>query len=554
MSSPRPASLSSAASLPLSRRRVAGGLAWSVPAMALTAAAPAFAASRPQCFPVTWTTTGTASTASQSVPVTGTSGGTGTVTVTPSTTAGYSLPGGTTYGPLNLTSTDGSMALSTYVDPRASTTTRSSGYASLSLQFPEGMQGPISFTISGIDSYTTSANGNGAQYFTDQVIVLNEGTPLAPTSTISANHQGGGRVVAAGTASGSATYRIDNVVNPVEIRLSNAFTGSIPLTAHPDQTVTVSAVVCSTTPPEPEQPTPTPTTSLFDSDFYLTLEGNDVNNPWRQDPVYHIQDTVRVYPPSMPVPAPQGWAPDVNWSDATGPSAYDFMNGEGRYTPVGTLGAVSGGAAPARGSGFWISSPLDSSGQPIRGGQTVLKKGAIFQVEFTLTYADQTAANGWLKGPRLLGYRYIPNSKTDPAYDPAWAQYGGLRPTFWGDTPTTSRIRKASSEPARTGINSVETTLQFNSWQATRTSLVHRGTATFTTTADVVVPTASNGTARYGQLQMDTNTIFEADLANQLDNITAVLSVVQGTVEVTANGQTTTVPLGTKAVTNKVWA
>lgn len=106
----------------------------------------------------------------------------------------------------------------------------------------------MSFQISNIDSYTTTATSLGAQYFTDSVQVLNNGTLVAPVTSTNTLSYSGGWLSATDSSAGYATYTIDSP-GTIEIRLRNSFTGTIPSTARTNQWVRIGSVGCGTSAP-----------------------------------------------------------------------------------------------------------------------------------------------------------------------------------------------------------------------------------------------------------------------------------------------------------------
>lgn len=226
--------------------------------MAISAHAPARAATGTTCYPVTWTTSGSTSTGTQLINVTAADGKTSTVEATTAITGSYRLPGGTAYTPLNMTSTAGGVMMSTYVVPTSGANGDASQYQSIFLKFPDDATGPISFSIKDIDSAVSAdrvapGGTNKSQYYTDSVQVLNDDAVVAPApeDLSGAVSQDGSWVTATqdGTR-GSASYTIQDP-GTVEIRLRNAYTGTIDGQAHPNQTVLISNMVCGDTPPEP---------------------------------------------------------------------------------------------------------------------------------------------------------------------------------------------------------------------------------------------------------------------------------------------------------------
>ena len=238
-----------------SRRTVVKGAAWAVPAVSLVSATPAYAISNATCSSYTWTSlrgyaipTGSYSQAS--------SDGSGSaVTVAASKHGNWNYTGQTTYSPLDLTSSGGSLILSGYVTTGVTPTLND--YGETVLAFPTTAGGPISFQICGLDSYTRSRNSTHAQYFTDMVQVSQSGNIITPSALSNATvDKTTSWTVATGTTSGCATYTVaDPAVGPVTIKLGNAYGSKIPVSdrygnTHPDQAVTLSEITCGkATPP-----------------------------------------------------------------------------------------------------------------------------------------------------------------------------------------------------------------------------------------------------------------------------------------------------------------
>lgn len=204
---------------------------------------------RPQCYPIAWTTASSTSAGTQTVASEGAS-----IPVTTGLSgSAYAYPTDPAYTPLNMNSGSGSLAMSVVTSPTSTGAQRTVDYEYVSFVYPQNAIGPVTFTITNIDSYTTTANGRGAQYFTDSVQVLNDGavvTPTASQNTTTTNQW----ITATSTAASAASYTI-NQPGTVEIRLRNAFTGTIPSGAHPNQTIQVSPVTCGTNAALPLNPT-----------------------------------------------------------------------------------------------------------------------------------------------------------------------------------------------------------------------------------------------------------------------------------------------------------
>lgn len=233
----------------LSRRSVTKGIGWAVPAAAVAYAAPAFAASPRQCVSFDWNTT--PSTAPAPTTITGqtSNGETAEVTITPASGGVYNWADGN-YGQQTLATSNGGVFLGTWANTGTTYAQRDQYGARLAMTFPSDATGPISFTVGDLTAAPGSSVDNvGANYYVDAVQVTNNGNVVSPSGTSGANLSGGW-VQGTSTTPGSATYTIDEP-GEVIVTLRNRTQETIASSAHPNQTISISRVVCGTTPPEP---------------------------------------------------------------------------------------------------------------------------------------------------------------------------------------------------------------------------------------------------------------------------------------------------------------
>lgn len=233
----------------LSRRSVTKGIGWAVPAAAVAYAAPAFAASAGQCVSFNWNTTASASPAPTTITAQTSTGGTANVTITPASGGQYNWADGN-YGQQTLATSNGGVYLGTWANTGTTYAQRDQYGARIAMTFPSDATGPISFTIGDLTAAAGSSVDNvGANYYVDAVQVTNNGTVVSPSGTSGANLSGGW-VQGTSTTPGYATYTIDEP-GEVIVTLRNRTQQTIASSAHPNQTISISRVVCGTTPPEP---------------------------------------------------------------------------------------------------------------------------------------------------------------------------------------------------------------------------------------------------------------------------------------------------------------
>lgn len=194
---------------------------------------------------------------------------------------------------------------------------------------------------------------------------------------------------------------------------------------------------------------------------------------------------------------------DRSWSDTTGyptapisqSSGTNVMNFQGSYTPTGTgKGAVDN----FYGSGMWLSSPVDESGNPLA-GCTTLKAGATF----TTTYKIVTTQR----------------SQAQFRVESGWESSNSLA------ADTTGNIGVGGQRIATNGVSEA---LTWSSWNITTTTwpltngtnktlYVGTGALTFKTTADLKVcsgGTADSPTVQYTQLMLTPPLFTVAGLGN----------------------------------------
>lgn len=230
----------------VSRRTVAQGLGWSVPAVAAATAAPAFAASADACLSFDWATTPVDSASTQTITAATASGETMNVQVSASASGPYNWGDGN-YGQYTFATAGGGVFLGTWAVPGTTQAERNAGGMQVTMAFPANATGPISFTLGDITAATSGTDSVGADTYVDAVQVTNNGAVVSPTGTSGANLSGGW-VVGTSTTPGLATYTIDEP-GTVTVTLRNraqTVNGS-----HPNQTVSISRVVCGTEAPEP---------------------------------------------------------------------------------------------------------------------------------------------------------------------------------------------------------------------------------------------------------------------------------------------------------------
>lgn len=244
-----------------SRRTIAKGAAWSVPAVAFATSVPAYAVTGENCYPVNWSSSFTCGTAGGTVPVTSTTGNSGTVRVTTGVTTGYNIECGTTYNAYrHMQVANGQLAMATW--RATNTATDPSRYEWVTLAFPADATGPMSFCVTNINSYPTATRdgvGSGANYYTDSVQVLNGSTVVAPVVTsATVSYAGGWAAGTGGTTAGQACYTVQDPAQGITIRLRNAAPASG--SGNPNQNILISAISCGTYQPPPPPP---PTLHVF---------------------------------------------------------------------------------------------------------------------------------------------------------------------------------------------------------------------------------------------------------------------------------------------------
>lgn len=233
----------------VSRRTVAQGLGWSVPAVAAATAAPAFAASADACLSFDWATTPSTAPAPTTITAQTSTGETADVTITPASGGPYNWADGN-YGQQTLATSNGAVFLGTWANTGTTYAQRDQYGARLAMTFPSNATGPISFTIGDLTAASGSSVDNvGANYYVDAVQVTNNGSVVSPLGTSGANLSGGW-VQGTSTTPGFATYTIKEP-GEVIVTLRNRTQETIASSAHPNQTISISRVVCGGEAPEP---------------------------------------------------------------------------------------------------------------------------------------------------------------------------------------------------------------------------------------------------------------------------------------------------------------
>lgn len=207
---------------------------------------------------------------------------------------------------------------------------------------------------------------------------------------------------------------------------------------------------------------------------------------------------------------------DVQFDDSTGlitDGATGLVaNGEGTFTPGGSLGGFNSGTYG--GTGLWFSSPEDTTGAPVA-GTAVLAVGASFRLDYVVTFPD-----GWDPFP------------IDSARD--------------GETRHLVKQSGGSAVTA-TGVNSAEMTATYGT-QATN-GQQQTVSVTYTTNETITLTSDGSSTSTLAQLLLSQAPVYYGD--NPEADFEVVLTVISGAIVINAtDGRSETINLAGHTLSN----
>lgn len=283
------------------------------------------------------------------------------------------------------------------------------------------------------------------------------------------------------------------------------------------------------------------TPALPTGNTFLSIAARDVNNPEIKDPIYDYYATTDSV--SLPTVfwSSENSTPTHHWVEGGCQTATTFSRGVGVFTPHGTMGTAADGKKNAytdsavNGSGLWIGSPVDERGRALP-GRTVLSAGTTIVVTVRAKMSDEKWVRRWngeelqerssgalsyLWGPRISGW-YVDNRGRDAR------SAAGNQPGTWGRRGTRTIDKKEGTSNgwrvAQIGVPMTCTMVWGRDPNAAQSLL---GTATFTLDKDLVVE-GKDGRQRFNQVMVNTGTIWEAALNEQVSEVTWSLEVTAG--------------------------
>lgn len=320
---------------------------------------------------------------------------------------------------------------------------------------------------------------------------------------------------------------------------------------------TVPAIVVAAGAPALASSRPEPTSPTGNS--FLAIAAANVNNPTIKDPIYDYTGTTDSVGLPTVLWKDSSSTPTVNWNDSGCQSAQTFSRGVGVFTPHGTKGIAPGapGAgfsdSAVSGSGIWIGSPVDQWGNPMS-GRTVLSAGTTIVVTVTALMSEEKWAWRWngeetlrrsngvesyLMGPRIPG-RYTGDNTSRATAIASSLRSPGNAPMSWGRIGTTKVARSVGHSNgwrvAEIGAPMTRTMTWDRERPVTATeggSLTLVGRAVFVLDQELAVAGVA-GRQRFNQVLVNTNTVWEATLNEQISEVTWALDVTSGTL--TSNG------------------
>lgn len=221
---------------------------------------------------------------------------------------------------------------------------------------------------------------------------------------------------------------------------------------------------------------------------------------------------------------------DISWSDATSrpTNSSSYQNGEGSFTPV-TTGATGANGTYASSSGFWWSVPTtnpETGTGYIAGSTATLAAGAVFITEVEFTIPAGANAQWSTQNVRVAGQiwnKAISGKRTRQNATATYLAVATIAGTWSASQPVITRNSDGS--------------------------YTFKGTITYLTTEAYTL--TQTGTKYYGQ-----TTIMPATVevpTNYGWNYYQQTSYIQSaTINYTANGTTTTLPLSGLTTTSRI--
>lgn len=278
---------------------------------------------------------------------------------------------------------------------------------------------------------------------------------------------------------------------------------------------------------------------------FLTIAAANVNTPGINDPVYDYE-SIEAAGAGLPSTfwSSESSNPTRNWNTNGCQTAQNFARGVGVYTPHGTKGSGNGVAAGQEGNsavdgtGIWIGSPVDESGNPVS-GTTILSAGTMIVLSLDAVMNSEEIARSWngevkkqfangkqafLYGPRIQGsYKVI---------DGRDGTRGVAVSQSWGVANGDNLLRTKKASAVSNGWRVAETGVSMaRDWAWDRDGVNLHGSITHTLNSDLRVSyDARTGHQRFNQVLVNSNSLWEAPLDSEVVEMTWTLKVVSGTV------------------------